>query len=482
MSTRTAGFDTGDLASDCQTQVDQIETTWVQLKRGLLARKAEQNTMSDLRSEIGQLKGENGELQSENERLRECLKRIRVDEALRLREILNDLETPLDTRKRKLRRTEDVVEQRTGLEHSEPELGDISSGIRTSHIPSESPTDLANGPGLPQKSFQGRLSPQNAQSLSKRLPILKSLGDPQSDENDVVGNQHDAHSGQNLHQPKTVSPHRRQGRSENRGAEGSASVPNSSVRHPQNRLAPREGTMDGGLAQLGRLGTQQASKDVKASQTSVTISGSSFGSEAALEVTTLTPIPSGQKNQGLGSCRSRNQSLNTPSAASPSSPAPITTPTGLPCVKKEQHLEPLLPVAIRLLRDSWQSQSAAPTDPAEVPEGVRSSVIELVERVKFRYRHKWLSQIRSLADCVPTTLHESSTFWVKGRERQLCCRTCFNKRRACVIIDRRSDIFDVLPLPTSVRPRGAKPGEDAYYINTDYSANSMSMKYAPWSA
>lgn len=93
---------------------------------------------------------------------------------------------------------------------------------------------------------------------------------------------------------------------------------------------------------------------------------------------------------------------------------------------------------------------------------------------------KWKKWFTSTTHCVATHLWGGSTNWVDKVPGRFSCKSCFVQKRACVLLDMRTQKLAVLPLPPSVRPSAALAGADDYYITTRETNRRTRLPDGPW--
>lgn len=88
---------------------------------------------------------------------------------------------------------------------------------------------------------------------------------------------------------------------------------------------------------------------------------------------------------------------------------------------------------------------------------------------------------------ITTTIHrcietggQDDSQGVDGQVQRLACRACYNTRRLCIVPNGINGLA-VLPLPRSVRPQGAAPGDEEYYIRRSGGLKSGLLANSPWS-
>ena len=152
---------------------------------------------------------------------------------------------------------------------------------------------------------------------------------------------------------------------------------------------------------------------------------------------------------------------------------------------------PLPPVSltIKLVTDRCDPDGPLAFDDVPVPNSIKTRVDELIQQVQTQGdRPGGTRTYHSTVACGWGAFKQKKSFWVLGAELRFACRTCFNLQRACVIVERDEengdsdgDVFNVLPLSPSVRPRRAMPGQTDYYIRQDDKPTSADMKSQVWS-
>lgn len=113
-------------------------------------------------------------------------------------------------------------------------------------------------------------------------------------------------------------------------------------------------------------------------------------------------------------------------------------------------------------------------------EGFKKQVSEDCVTAMEEHGDRWRAKISSPDKCMRTALDRQPCEWTKVNEKQFACRSCHDRRKACVKHVGEND-FVVLPLPPQVRKTLGGPGQHFFYIRGSPSDHSSTLdKYGPW--